>query len=240
MELAILLTVLAHVSMVGKGQTAVKGVARILQHMDRIVHSFVRVTGTIQSCAILGQELVFASQAMLDIIVIVLVLCILMVGIVEMFVIAKTTPFVTQPTENALVHQDSWVKNAAKNVPMVSMEKGVSINANARMVQNAIHLRVNATVPQVGQEYIVILHVPSELTDKIVRKNVLVKMGRLVIMSQESVNVWPDTKDVIVRCLVIEDFMVLAVRIGVIVCTPMLMGVIQSLENAFANLDGKV
>ena len=57
---------------------------------------------------------------------------------------------------------------------------------------------------------------------------------------QESVNVWPDTKDVIVRCLVIEDFMVLAVRIGVIVCTPMLMGVIQSLENAFANLDGKV
>ena len=34
--------------------------------------------------------------------------------------------------------------------------------------------------------------------------------------------------------------MVLAVRIGVIVCTPMLMGVIQSLENAFANLDGKV
>ena len=33
-------------------QTAVKGVARILQHMDRIVHSFVRVTGTIQSCKI--------------------------------------------------------------------------------------------------------------------------------------------------------------------------------------------
>ena len=48
---------------------------------------------------------------MLDIIVIDLVLCILMVEIVEMFVIAKTTPFVTQPTENALVHQDSWVKS---------------------------------------------------------------------------------------------------------------------------------
>ena len=54
---------------------------------------------------------------------------------------------------------------------------------------DAIHLRVNATVPQVGQEYIVILHVPSELTDKIVRKNVLVKMGRLVIMSQVSLNI---------------------------------------------------
>lgn len=54
---------------------------------------------------------------------------------------------------------------------------------------DAIHLRENATVPQVGQEYIVILHVPSELTDKIVRKNVLVKMGRLVIMSQVSLNI---------------------------------------------------
>ena len=42
------------------------------------------------------------------------------------------------------------------------------------------------------------------------------------------------------KCLVIEDFTVLAVRIGATVCTPMLMGVIQSLENAFANLDGKV
>ena len=55
---------------------------------------------------------------------------------------------------------------------------------------DAIHLRENATVPQVGQEYIVILHVPSELTDKIVRKNVLVKMGRLVIMSQVSLNIY--------------------------------------------------
>ena len=54
---------------------------------------------------------------------------------------------------------------------------------------DAIHLRVNATVPQVGQEFIVIRHVPSELTDKIVRKNVLVKMGRLVIMSQVSLNI---------------------------------------------------
>ena len=48
---------------------------------------------------------------MLDIIATDLVLCILTVEIVEMFVIAKTTPFVTQPTENALVHQDSWVKS---------------------------------------------------------------------------------------------------------------------------------
>ena len=59
---------------------------------------------------------------MLDIIVIVLVLCILMVGIVEMFVIAKTTPFVTQPTENALVHQDSWVKSRFFRSPSLTFE----------------------------------------------------------------------------------------------------------------------
>ena len=61
--------------------------------------------------AILGQELVFANRAMLDIIATDLVLCILTVEIVEMFVIAKTTPFVTQPTESALVHRDSWAKS---------------------------------------------------------------------------------------------------------------------------------
>ena len=54
---------------------------------------------------------VFARPATLDTIAIDLVLCILMVEIAEMCAIAKTTPFVTQPTESALAHQDSLVKS---------------------------------------------------------------------------------------------------------------------------------
>ena len=34
-----------------------------------------------------------------------------MVEIVEMYVIAKTTPFVIQPAENALVHPAFWAKS---------------------------------------------------------------------------------------------------------------------------------
>ena len=48
---------------------------------------------------------------MLDITVIGHVLCILMVEIVEMYVIAKTTPFVIQPAENAHVHPAFWAKS---------------------------------------------------------------------------------------------------------------------------------
>merc|ERR1719412_1948712 len=126
---------------------------------------------------------------MLDIIATDLVLCILTVEIVEMFVIAKTTPFVTQPTESALVHRDSWAKSVIKSVRQASMEKGVSINANARMVQNAMPLRENAIVPQDGQEFIVIPHVRPELMVKTVRRNVLAKMEPPAITSQENVNV---------------------------------------------------
>ena len=61
--------------------------------------------------AIPGLAGVFASLATLATIAIDLVPCTLMVAIVVMCAIAKTTPFVTQPTENALVHQDSWVKS---------------------------------------------------------------------------------------------------------------------------------
>ena len=53
----------------------------------------------------------FASQATLGIIATDLVLCILTVEIVEMYAIAKTMPFVTQPTESALAHRDSSVKS---------------------------------------------------------------------------------------------------------------------------------
>ena len=56
---------------------------------------------------ILGLEAVFASLAMLDTIAIDLVPSTLMVAIVVTCAIAKTTPFVTQPTESALAHRDS-------------------------------------------------------------------------------------------------------------------------------------
>ena len=48
---------------------------------------------------------------MLDTIAIDLVPSTLMVAIVVTCAIAKTTPFVTQPTESALAHRDSWAKS---------------------------------------------------------------------------------------------------------------------------------
>ena len=63
--------------------------------------------------AILGLAGVFASLATLGTIAIDLVPCTLMVAIVVMCAIAKTTPFVTQPTESALAHRDSSVKSNA-------------------------------------------------------------------------------------------------------------------------------
>ena len=61
--------------------------------------------------AIPGLAGVFASLATLATIAIDLVPCTLMVAIVVMCAIAKTTPFVTQPTESALAHRDSWAKS---------------------------------------------------------------------------------------------------------------------------------
>ena len=63
--------------------------------------------------AIPGLAGVFASLATLVTIAIDLVPCTLMVAIVVMCAIAKTTPFVTQPTESALAHRDSSVKSNA-------------------------------------------------------------------------------------------------------------------------------
>ena len=63
--------------------------------------------------AIPGLAGVFASLATLGTIAIDLVPCTLMVAIVVMCAIAKTTPFVTQPTESALAHRDSSVKSNA-------------------------------------------------------------------------------------------------------------------------------
>lgn len=67
--------------------------------------------------AIPGLAGVFASLATLGTIAIDLVPCTLMVAIVVMCAIAKTTPFVTQPTESALAHRDSSVKSNALFLP---------------------------------------------------------------------------------------------------------------------------
>ena len=67
--------------------------------------------------AIPGLAGVFASLATQDTIAIDLVPCTLMVAIVVMCAIAKTTPFVTQPTESALAHRDSSVKSNALFFP---------------------------------------------------------------------------------------------------------------------------
>ena len=61
--------------------------------------------------AILGRAVAFASPVTLGTTATDLVLCILTVEIAETCAIAKTTPFVTQPTESALAHRDSWAKS---------------------------------------------------------------------------------------------------------------------------------
>lgn len=239
-ERATPLTVPAHVLTVGKASIVAKGVAKTPRHMDPIVLSSVLVTGTTLSYAIPGLAGVFASLATLGTIAIDLVPCTLMVAIVVMCAIAKTTPFVTQPTESALAHRDSSVKNATKNAPNLFMEKAANINANAKMVQSVMPHRVNATVRPVGLEFIVTRLVRPVITAKIVKRNATAKMEQLATISPANVNAWQASRAAIVKCLVIGVATGSAVRIAAIVSMPTPMGAIQSVESASASRDGKV
>ena len=106
--------------------------------------------------AILGRAVAFASPVTLGTTATDLVLCTLTVEIAETCAIAKTMPFVTQPTESALAHRDSWAKSklkyclglmiglmtlysfldAIENVHKDSMAKDANISADAKMEQS--------------------------------------------------------------------------------------------------------
>lgn len=224
----------------GREQTADKGPVETQQLMVHIARSSARVTGTTRSCAILGRAVAFASPVTLGTTATDLVLCTLTVEIAETCAIAKTMPFVTQPTESALAHRDSWAKNAIENVHKDSMAKDANISADAKMEQSVMRRAENATVSQVGLGFFAIHLVLLVDTDKIARRNVTVKMERLVVILQASVNVWPVSKVAIVRCLVIAGVTALDVPIDALVIMPTLTDAIQSMESVFANMAGKV
>jgi len=90
--------------------------------------------------AILGRAVAFASPVTLVTTATDLVLCTLTVEIAETCAIAKTMPFVTQPTESALAHRDSWAKNAIENVRKDSMAKDANTSADAKMEQSMYSL----------------------------------------------------------------------------------------------------
>ena len=135
-------------------------------------------------------------------------------------------PFVTQPTESALAHRDSWAKSklkyclglmiglmtlysfldAIENVHKDSMAKDANTSADAKMEQSTYSLHTfdyfynilyfvgvmrraeNATVSQVGLGFFAIHLVLLVDMDKIARRNVTVKMERLVVILQVKYN----------------------------------------------------
>jgi len=73
-----------------------------------------------------------------------------------------------------------WVRTAPFLARKASMAKTASTAAVVKMVQSVIPHQANVIVLQAGAEYFVTLNVPPDDLERIVRRNVIARMGLLV------------------------------------------------------------